>query len=958
MCALAFACVCARAQYYQVRNFSTFDYRAGTQNWCIAEGPNHRIFYGNNQGLLVFDGEIWSTKYIDNYSAIRALYYDRETERLYAGASDELGYYQADENSCQVGYHSLKALLPKDKRTTGEVWNILKQGRNIVFQSKTCLMVYDEQQQRIAVHQNGQRIECAARIGNRIITAGPKGASVLEPDGLKPLSGTEPLRGKTIRAILEYGRLTLFLTNNDGVMAYDGRQTTHLDLPVTPYLKDNQVFSADIDGDNIAFGTIRGGLVLYNLKTQQTHYSNTATWLQNNTVLATKFDTNHNLWLGLDNGISYVVCDSPVNSLFHSNSHIGTGYAAKVSGQRLYVGTNQGLFVTGWPIKSSPTPPLPQLIPGMTGQIWSLCDIEGTLLCGSDNGAYVISGLTAGRIGGTEGTWNFAALPHHPGLALGCDYRGFFVLERQGASYRLRNRIENAGLKSGNFYVDDDGTLWVGHWQEGIYHLWLDEALQKVVKKEYFHKGNGLLMNESNVLCRIDGRICISCVDGFYCYDKKKHQLVHDPKLSHIFNTYGTPLNIFQTPRGDLWAFKKNFLALATRRQDGTYHPDSLSFQYSSHELHVGTGDMCYLDDHHTLVNGNSGFFILDSNYRYKRQTVNTYIRKVVGTNDTDTLLYLSLTNTKAAPLVRVPHSLNSLRIEFIQPEFRDDRAVSYQCKLEGYDRNWSQPQRSTSKEYTQLHKGTYTFHVRAINRLNGHTDETSIRIEILPAWYETWWAYTVYLLLAALAAWYLLRLLKRRQERALAKERKEQERQLKEQQAQFSLEQAEKENELMRLKAEQLEYEMKQGASKLADSTMNLMRKNDMLTTLDTQMEELSESVRREDAKSSITKKIKDIRHDIQANIKDDENWEKFEENFNLVYDNYMRKLTSRFPDLKLNERKLCAYLRMGLSSKEMASLLNTNVRSIETARYRLRKKLQMESGENLKDFIQNIDK
>jgi len=69
------------------------------------------------------------------------------------------------------------------------------------------------------------------------------------------------------------------------------------------------------------------------------------------------------------------------------------------------------------------------------------------------------------------------------------------------------------------------------------------------------------------------------------------------------------------------------------------------------------------------------------------------------------------------------------------------------------------------------------------------------------------------------------------------------------------------------------------------------------------------------------------------------------------------MRKLTEHFPDLKLNDRKLCAYLRMGLSSKEMASLLNTSTRSIETARYRLRKKLQMDSGENLKEFIQSFE-
>jgi DNA-binding CsgD family transcriptional regulator len=90
---------------------------------------------------------------------------------------------------------------------------------------------------------------------------------------------------------------------------------------------------------------------------------------------------------------------------------------------------------------------------------------------------------------------------------------------------------------------------------------------------------------------------------------------------------------------------------------------------------------------------------------------------------------------------------------------------------------------------------------------------------------------------------------------------------------------------------------------------------------------------------------------------MSDDDNWEKFSENFNLVYDNFMQKITAVYPDLKRNDLKLCAYLRMGLSSKEMASLLNTSVRSVETARYRLRKKLNMDSGENLLNFIQKFE-
>ena len=198
---------------------------------------------------------------------------------------------------------------------------------------------------------------------------------------------------------------------------------------------------------------------------------------------------------------------------------------------------------------------------------------------------------------------------------------------------------------------------------------------------------------------------------------------------------------------------------------------------------------------------------------------------------------------------------------------------------------------------------------------------------------------------------------LKWRAERELVRVKKEQERELREQQMQFQMEEEKREKELIKLRSKQLEVDLKHKSSELGDSTMNLVRKNDMLQDIDQQLEELSESVRREETKARITKKISDLRRSIRTNMSEDDNWEKFSENFDLVYDNFMQKLTNAYPDLKKNDLKLCAYLRMGLSSKEMASLLNTSVRSIETARYRLRKKLGMESGENLLAFIQAMD-
>lgn len=946
----------ALAQQPQVRNFTPQEYHGSTQNWSIMQAPSNRMFFGNNAGLIVFDGDKWITHYVSNYSPVRAVFLDPKSNWVYVGASNEFGYFETETQPYKATYHSLISLLPQEHRSFGEIWNVFKAGDELIFQSKTDIFVYHPEQKKIKVCDNGMRHECAALIGDKVVVAGRSGVFTLKGTTLQPLPGTEPLQGLIARAILPYGKQTLFVTNDNGVYVYDGQETKALELPVSAYLKENQVFCAAIQNNVLAFGTVRGGVVIYDMKTRRTTYANVNTGLRNNTVLAVIFDQDHNVWLGLDNGLGYVLHSSPYANLLGSNSHIGTGYASAVYGNQLYLGTGQGLFVTDFPPVNSPMPPMPRLLPGMTGQVWTLDNINGTLFCGNDKGAYIVDGMTTRRINGVLGVWNFMAMPKHPDCVLACDYRGFLVLRKQGGSYELSHRIHGLDIVSGGFYVDGDGSIWISHWQKGVYHVWLSDDLTAVTRQEFFHKGNCLIMDEGNLLCRIDGQIYVSCVDGLYRYDKSTKKLVYDKARSLIFDTYSVSLSIFQSPNSDIWAYKPGFLAFARKGKNGQYTVDKLSYQRAADNLQVAVGDVCYLDSQHALFNGQDGFFVLNSGYVDQSKERPTYIRSVTGTNQNDTLLYLSLKPTTDGDGIRIPKAQNSIRIDFVQTEYRNDKAVSYSCLLEGYDKEWSQPQLQTSKEYTKLPKGKYTFRLKAINRLTGKTDEVAFKIEILPAWYETWWAYLIYIVLIGAAIYYTIQLLKRRADRELVRVKAEKERQLKEQQAQFSLEQAAKDNELMRLKAEQLEFQMKDSASKLGDSTMNLMRKNDMLQALDAQLDELSESVRREDAKAKITQKIKAIRHDIQNNINEDEGWDKFEENFNLVYDNFMKRLTERFPDLKMNDRKLCAYLRMGLSSKEMASLLNTSVRSIETARYRLRKKLGMEQGDNLAGFIQSF--
>ncbi|MRI01291.1 hypothetical protein GH721_12185 [Kriegella sp. EG-1] len=84
--------------------------------------------------------------------------------------------------------------------------------------------------------------------------------------------------------------------------------------------------------------------------------------------------------------------------------------------------------------------------------------------------------------------------------------------------------------------------------------------------------------------------------------------------------------------------------------------------------------------------------------------------------------------------------------------------------------------------------------------------------------------------------------------------------------------------------------------------------------------------------------------------------NWKEFEARFTSINQSFYKKIRSKYPDLGQTDLKLCALVKLGFSSKEMSSLLGITIESVHTSRYRLRKKLKLEKGENLIDFMSTI--
>jgi DNA-binding CsgD family transcriptional regulator len=136
----------------------------------------------------------------------------------------------------------------------------------------------------------------------------------------------------------------------------------------------------------------------------------------------------------------------------------------------------------------------------------------------------------------------------------------------------------------------------------------------------------------------------------------------------------------------------------------------------------------------------------------------------------------------------------------------------------------------------------------------------------------------------------------------------------------------------------------------------MNLIRKNEMLTDIMGNISKASEEIKKNGDVNAVLTRLGKMERNIKQNIEQDKNWKRFEENFDLVYENYLKRLGDNYPELNMSDKKICAYIKMDLSSKDMAPLLNMSVRSIETNRYRIRQKLQLGREVNLSDFLQKF--
>jgi ligand-binding sensor domain-containing protein/DNA-binding CsgD family transcriptional regulator len=933
-----------------VQNFPKSVYLSGNQNWAIAKDKNGIMYFGNAQGLLTYDGKYWQQYTMPNRQIVRAVAtgYDG---MIYTGSFGEFGYWSPKNK--KLAYTSLTGLIPRTNPVKDEIWKIYTDGKRVIFQSFSTLYIYENK--KISIVKGPGSLLFLQRVGKRFfIEVTHKGLFELKGNSLIPLPNSGKTYPPNIMTILPYKNGQMLIgTSKNGLFLYDGLAFTPFITPANAFLKTFQLNNGTrIKDQYYAFGTILNGLILIDENGNVIQRINKSGGLQNNTVLTLYADEEQNLWTGLDNGIDRVELNSPLYFYLDKAGQFGTVYSSLIYHGNIYLGTNQGLFYSPWsPSNGNKFNAFDfKLIPNSQGQVWDLSLLDGQLLCGHNEGTFKVTGSQMEKISAVNGGWTIKKLNTNPEYLIQGTYTGLVLFKKDNnGQWKYFTKIENFGEPSRYVEQDAHGDIWVSHAYKGLYRLTLSADFRKVIKTRHYDENNGLPSDYNINIFVLENKLIFSSDAGFMLYDEISDRFSSYAVLNKGLGSFATSNKIISAGIKKYWFINHGKTAIVNFWEPGKLVIDSNQFSLLDGRMVQYYENISQISTQMYLVSVDDGFVIYDAagstETNSKKVLPTVLIRRVEDV--TDTYSTISENGNNGAE-IEIPFSRNNIRISYALPYYRQAK-IKFQYYLEGYSKQWSEWSASSQKDFTNLGSGKYKFLVRA--KINDElVSKVSVfEFTVLPPFYASNWAFAIYALLAIL----MLIVGKRQYENKLRKDRDKIVARVQQEKEIFLKKEAEAtERQIVKIQTEKLHAELQSKTRELANSAMSLVYKNELLQKLSGEMIKLKDK----DGKKVADDQIRKVQKIIDEGMNDERDWSLFETSFNEAHGSFFKKLKANYPDLVPNDLKLCAYLHMNMSSKEMASLLNISLRGVEIRRYRLRKKLNIPHDKNLAEFFMEL--
>jgi len=900
-----------------IHNFSNKIYKGGTQTWDIDQDKNGVMYFANNDGLLTYDGTYWQVYPNANNTVIRSIYIANDG-RIYVGGQGELGYFFPDERGMLV-YNSLNDLVPEEHKNYADVWNIHSYNDEVIFQTGRNIFRYKPDHSITSLRSGGAIEFSAVFKGELYIKDNYKGLLKLEDNAFIIL----PIEkiASPITSFLPFDTDRVLVTTlKDGMFLFDGESLTPYSIPEDDFIKEKRIYNARLLTDgNIALGTSLAGVLIIDKNGKALRHVQKESGLQNSNVLCVYHDQVNNIWIGLNNGIDYLEYESPFTYIYPDDDLEGTGYTVEIQNEKIYFGTSTGLYYSDWKSDYSPFDEQRfKFVPGTHGQVWGISTLEDQLILNSHEGTFNINGSSSKTIR-TNSSWKHILLNDQ--LAICGGYNGLSLFKKKDNQWTFSNQLKGFTESSRILIKEKNGTIWVSHPYRGIYKINIKED-QNSVDFNFYTSENGLPSDLSNYVFSVNEKALFATQKGVYQYKDEDDTFIPYPILNEYLGDQQWIKSLKEDSNNNIWFVTNEGVGYLDIQQDGLQNRITKKSVPGIEDNLVGGFEFIYPYDAKNIFFGaEKGFIHYDSEKgESAARTPKVLINKVNLLTESDSLIFGGFyANDTTVPTkqnreeVSFDANHNAFRFYFSSTSYSAKAGIEYQTFLQGMDEDWSSWSNRSEKEYTNLSAGDYIFQVRARNAYGKISEVAQFPFEINAPWYATTLAIILYGLIALGLLGGMMYLQRNRYE--TEKEQLKSVHEEKEKQQQQIVE--ETEQELNTLRNEQLEKEIQFQKKELASATMHIMQKGEMINSI---RENLAKAIQKNPEPAQMKKDIEKIIRMLQQDSILDDSWEQFTLHFDQVHSNFLKNLREKYPHLTNYDQKICAYLRMNLSTKEIA--------------------------------------
>lgn len=922
-----------------IRSYRNTDYHADMAVWDMARDKTGLLYFANNDGLLTFDGVYWRTYPLPHSATIKSLAID-STGKIYVGGQDEIGYFSPDQQGT-LSYHSLKEKLPPVAQQFADIWNIVIWKDQVFF--RTIESIYQWKDGRMYTHDAPGGWRLLAQAGSKLY-ADDRLKGLLLFDNGQWVAACDKNPDIHVTGILDYNKDTLLVaTLKDGLYLLTGRTLLPKPTTIDPLLKRLLINSAkQLDTGRYALCTAAGGLFIIDHNGRLLQRYSTAEGLPNNNVLNVFSDQSTRLWLGLENGIAAIDDRSPFTHIYPVKDNQLRSNAIKIFDRHLFIGTSNGLYslpLDSKPLDTTPLPGAPSNntqkdisrmtgafteVANTNGAVWSLEVIDNTLFEGHRDGAFIIRENKAIPISTGQGVWGFIHL-HTPGPSdrtgrdiIASTYTGLRWIKYDNGEFQEGNKVNDLYESLPHITLDDNNTIWASQSHRSVF----SNPTNPASRYKHYTRAQGLPSDLNNYVCSIDHHIVVATEKGVYEYAPSTDRFIPSPRFAPIFDTTAVEY-LCEDGDHNIWFVSNGRVGMVDHSKPSPgniiYFPELTS--------HIIKGSACI--------------------YPYDRE--NIFFASDNG------VIHLNYKNYVAAPkainiILGAANVLNKRdsHFEYASPGCIQPGNIQFSYRLTGFDNEWSPWSLRTEKDYTNLPHGAYTFSVRAKDNLGNISQPAEYTFTVPARWYQTIWAWLLYLAAAVLA----VILLRKVHHRRLALHRKKHEEEQSRLQYLHRLELDRQEKKLIELQNAKLEDDLRFKDKELASVTMHLLERSNLLSSI---REELLAVIKKLNI-AGLPYELRNVFKMLGDPEKNDDDWHRFSLYFDQVHNNFLSTLKSKYPLLSATDLKLCAYIRLNLSSKEIAQILNISLKGVEVSRYRIRKKLSLPTETNLYEFLLSI--